>query len=313
MRTLIVHNPRSGFGSDYIYEFERALLQDGDECVFRILTEKPSDDVERLADAEEFDLVVVSGGDGTVSHALYTLRGRGVRTCVFPSGTANLLAANIGCAAEPAAIAKACRDDLTFDADLAEMRWTDTSGDEHLEGFALMAGSGFDAQLMHDAIPAKQILGEAAYFAAALSNLRPTVYHFTIEVDGVVHEHDGISCIIANTAMIQGDIEIVPDCVMNDGKLDLIVLETTDAAQLLLPIVAGIVDPTGRSAKRPHITTYSGATIRVTSDKPMRVEIDGDVTVGETTSWEARSLPGCCPVVIDGMSRYSTGASRAKA
>lgn len=305
MRTLIVHNPKAGFGSDSIYEFERALLREGDECVFRILTNDPSEDANNLADAESFDLVVISGGDGTVSNALYTLRDRNVRTCIFPSGTANLLAANIGNASEPAALAKACIDGHAFNADLAEMHWTDTSGEEHQEGFALMAGSGFDARLMHDAIPAKQALGEAAYFAAVLSNLWPDVYRFTIEVDGNVYEHEGISCIIANTAMIQGDIEIAPGCVMDDGMLDLIVLETTDAAQLLLPIVAGIVDPTGRSTKRPHIATYRGANIRVTADKPMKVEVDGDVVSGETTSWEARSLPGCCPIVIDGMSRYS--------
>ena len=306
MRTLIVHNPMSGFGSDSIYEFERALLQQGDECVFRVLTLDPSDDIQRLADAESFDLVVISGGDGTVSHALYVLRGRNVKTCVFPSGTANLLAANIGNASEPAAIAKACLEGHTFDADLAEMHWTDLEQNDHRKGFALMAGSGFDARLMHDAIPAKQALGEAAYFAAVLANLWPDVYHFKIEVDGTVYEHDGISCIIANTAMIQGDIEIVPNCVMDDGMLDLIVLETRDAAQLLLPIVAGIVDPTGRSAKRPHIATYRGAHIRVTADKPMKVEVDGDVMAGETLGWEARSLPGSCPVIIDGMSRYST-------
>ncbi|MBQ9004986.1 MAG: NAD(+)/NADH kinase [Atopobiaceae bacterium] len=306
MRTLIVHNPRSGFGSDSIYEFERALLRQGDECVFRILTLDPDEDQERLADAESFDLVVISGGDGTVSHALYMLRDRNIKTCIFPSGTANLLAANIGNASEPTAIAKACIEGRTFDADLAEMSWTDTEHNEHKEGFALMAGSGFDARLMHDAVPAKQALGEAAYFAAVLANLWPDVYHFTIEVDGVVHEHDGISCLIANTAMIQGDIDIAPGCVMDDGMLDLIVLETKDAAQLLLPIVAGIVDPTGRSSKRPHIATYRGAHIRVTSDKPMKVEVDGDVMEGETLSWEARSLPGCCSIVIDAMSRYAS-------
>lgn len=83
MRTLIIHNPASGFGSDAIYEFQRALLCEGDECVIRVIrVDQPSAPL--VADAESFDLVVISGGDGTVAGVLYLLRNRGVRTCVFP-------------------------------------------------------------------------------------------------------------------------------------------------------------------------------------------------------------------------------------
>ena len=39
MRTLIIHNPKSGFGSDAIFQFERALVRGGDECVLRILAD----------------------------------------------------------------------------------------------------------------------------------------------------------------------------------------------------------------------------------------------------------------------------------
>lgn len=305
MRTLIVHNPMSGFGSDHIYEFQRNLLKAGDECVFRILTDDPKEDAMRLADAEDFDLVVISGGDGTIAHALYMLRNRDVTTCVFPSGTANLIVANIGNATEPTALAQACIDGKTFTADLGEIVWTDSAGNEHKEGFALMAGSGYDAQLMFDAVSAKSILGEAAYFAAALNNLRPDVCHLTITVDGITHEHDGISCMVANTATMQGEIEIVPDCVMDDGLLDCIIIETPDAAHLLVPLLAGIVDPTGRDVKRPHITSYRGKHVKVTSNKPMKLELDGDVADSEVTSWEARVLPECCRMVIDHLSRYA--------
>lgn len=304
MRTLIVHNPKAGFGSDSIYEFERALMEDGDECVLRILTEREHD-VACLADAEEYDLVVVSGGDGTVSHALYTLRNRNVPTCVFPSGTANLLAANIGNATEPAALAKACKQGNTFTADLGEMHWVDTNGESHVEGFAIVSGTGFDAQLMHDAIPAKKLFGEASYFTAVLNNLKPDIFHLTITIDGVVHEHDGISCMVANNAMMQGEIEIVADCTMDDGLLDVIVLETTDAAQLIRPVLAGIVDPKGRDVGRPNITSYRGKHIKVTSDRPMKIEVDGDVATSEVLSWEAKVLPNCCTIICDAMSRYA--------
>ena len=72
MRTLVIHNPRSGFGSDAIYQFERALLREGDECVVRLLPPQ-IDARSACAGAESFDVVVVSGGDGTVAALLYEL------------------------------------------------------------------------------------------------------------------------------------------------------------------------------------------------------------------------------------------------
>lgn len=91
MRFLILHNPRSGFGSDAIYEFERALLHDGDECLMRIMDDA-WDPKQAVQDAALYDCVIISGGDGTIGHLMYALRNTGVPLCVFPSGTANLIA-----------------------------------------------------------------------------------------------------------------------------------------------------------------------------------------------------------------------------
>ena len=97
MRVLIIHNIASGFGSDAIFQFERHLLREGDECVMRILKKDTPDLGKRLLkDVEKFDLVVISGGDGTVATLLTHLKYRKVRTCIFPSGTANLFFGNIG-------------------------------------------------------------------------------------------------------------------------------------------------------------------------------------------------------------------------
>ncbi len=306
MRALIVHNPHSGFGSDAIFEFERSLLQDDDECVMRILDTNPATDEKHLADAESFDLVVISGGDGTVSHALETLRGCTVPICVFPSGTSNLLAASIGNSAEPAALAAACRKGSTFAIDLGAMSWVDDKGEAHSESFAVMAGGGFDAKIMNDARGAKHKLGEAAYFAAVMNNLRPGVAHFTITVDGQVYKHEGISCLVANSAMMQRDIEIAPGFAINDGLLDVIILETPDTTHLLKPLVAGLMDPSGKDLKRSHVTTYRGAHITVESDRPLHLELDGDVAEGVTSSWEAKVQKGCCQIIADNMSRYGT-------
>ncbi len=307
MRTLIVHNPKSGFGSDAVFQFERALVHAGDECVLRVLA--PGDNGEKiLADAEDFDVVVVSGGDGTVASLLYDLRGRKVPTCVFPSGTANLLCANIGNGAEPAALARACRQNTYADLDMGEMRWVDENGCEHRAGFSLMSGTGFDAQLMQAALPNKASMGQAAYFAAVLENTHPDVIQFKITVDGQVYEREGITCMVANNAMMQGDIQIVPNCRMDDGRLDVIVVETNRAAQLLRPLIFGLVDPSGNAIGRPKLESFSGQHIRVEASKPVPIEIDGEVVDGKTLAYEAVCLPGASRIIVDSMSPYKAAA-----
>lgn len=307
MRSLIIHNQSSGFGSNAIFEFERELIRGGDECVLRSLDRQtPASEV--LTDAEEFDLVIVSGGDGTTTNALYALRNRQVPVCVFPSGTANLLFSNLGNGPEPAAIAKACRWLKPVPIDLGELRWTSTDGQSHTKGFGIMSGMGFDAQLMTSAQAGKQTLGEAAYFTAVLANLNPTVADFTITVDGKTYERSGISCIVANTAMMQGDINIIPDCRMDDGQLDVMVLATTAAVQLLVPILAGIIDPAGAIIGRPGIERFSGREIKVSSSVPLPIQRDGDAEGELVEGYEVSCLPSSNLVVVDENSPYFTRA-----
>lgn len=202
MRCLIIHNPASGPSSDEIYAFTHALAQGGDEVVMRFIGDgmEPEDAV---ADVREFDRVVVSGGDGTVSNVLDQMRGCGVPTLVFPSGTACLFFNNIGNAPEAAALAKACRAGRTVKVDMGELFWLDENGNEKRHGFIIIAGSGFDAEITMKAAPIKNDIGEIAYFLSALATPNPTVAHFTIEHDGIVEELDGICCMAGNTSVIQ--------------------------------------------------------------------------------------------------------------
>ena len=303
MRCLIVHNPRSGFGSDAVFAFERELVRAGDECLLRVLDD--GFDVDRaLEGADGFDVVVLSGGDGTVSSLLYALRDLSVPVCAFPSGTANLLFNNIGNSPEPAALARACRWGDVAPCDLGEVSWEDTDGRAHVRGFSIMAGSGFDAELMAAAAPNKKAMGEAAYFMAALADPSPQVVTYRIEADDEVYEREGIACLVANNAMIQGEIEIVPGCSMDDGLLDVIVLEAADAMQLARPLLAGLLDRKGRALGRPKLETFRGREVRISASRPIPMQADGEVVCESVSSWSARVLPGAVRLVVDGLSRY---------
>ena len=301
MRCLIIHNLASGPSSDEIFAFAHALSASGDEVVMRFIGDgmEPEDCVR---DVREFDRVVVSGGDGTVSNVLYQLRDCCVPTLIFPSGTANLFFNNIGNAPEAAALAKACRAGRTAKIDMGELFWQNEQGQEQRHGFIIIAGSGFDAEIMKTAAPTKNDIGEIAYFLAALSTPNPTVAHFTIEHDGKVDELDGICCMAGNTAVIQNDINLFPDCRMDDGLIDIVVIEPARTVQLLPTVIAAALDPAGATIGRPQFKMIQAKEAKITCTPSMGMQFDGEVIPSNSGVFGARVLPKCLDVIVDDFS-----------
>lgn len=298
MRCLIIHNLASGPRSDEIFAFEHALVRAGDEVVMRFIGggTEPAD---ATSDARSFDRVVVSGGDGTISNVLDCLRDTHVPTLVFPSGTANLFFNNIGNGTEIAALAAACRAGRTAKVDMGELFWKNDSGAIERHGFTIIAGSGFDATIMEKAAPAKKDMGEVAYFLSALSTLEPDVAHFTIEHDGKVDELDGISCMLGNTAVIQNGINLFPDCRMNDGLLDIAVIEPVGLVQLLPTALAAVIDPAGKGLGRPQFKMIQAREVKVTCTPSLGMQFDGELISSNTGVFGARVLPQCLDIIID--------------
>lgn len=303
MRALVLHNEKAGFGSDAVFMFIRALAHPGDEVQLRVLPD-PWDPDEAVADVNAWDLVVVSGGDGTVGSLLWALRGSETPVCVFPSGTANLFVSDLGNAPEPAAMARACRVGATMWSDIGQVSWQDPDGQTHVDGFTLMSGTGFDATLMRAAVPNKKAMGQAAYLVAAFDNPNPPVVTFDLDMDGEHVQRDAIACIIANTAMIQGEIEIVPDCRVDDGLLDVILLEAPDAVGLLRTLAAGIVDRHGENLGRPQVERFQCREVKVRASQPVPMQIDGDALPYEVTHFEAAVLPSANRLIVDPLSPY---------
>jgi diacylglycerol kinase family enzyme len=98
MRITIIHNPGSGEGSFGSGDLVAAAREHGHQVTFAS-TEDADAVAARLA--EPTDLVVVSGGDGTVRNVLTRLIGRDVPATLVPAGTANNIARTIGLLKDP--------------------------------------------------------------------------------------------------------------------------------------------------------------------------------------------------------------------
>lgn len=286
MKVLVIHNLRSGLRTGAVYDFARMYAEDGDEvCIRTFGSSTPLPGL--LADAQDFDFVVASGGDGTVASVSYELRSTDIPILPFPAGTANLLAMNLFSPNEPHALCKVVDDALTLSFDLGEIETEDGAR----RGFSMMAGCGYDSLIMSTAVEHKRLLGDIAYFEAAFSNPTPQVSEFTLTIDGHEVRSSGIGVVLANFSKLQFDLMVSDENLPRDGMLDVIVLKTENAIQLLPTLMAKVFDHSGALTKKMGaLELYRGTEIHVEADPAMFIEYDGEPTT-LSTPFTARCLP----------------------
>ena len=300
MRLLVINNKSSGHGDSGIYDFIRSIGEDGDEIVIRNLGgDRPME--EQLSDARDFDLVVVSGGDGTVSSVCYGLRYSGVPVVPFPSGTGNLLNMNLNAPEEPRELAnmvKAHHEELY---DLAEMTFQDSDGKQQSVGFSIIAGAGYDASIMEHAQDLKGVLGQSAYYMSALVGSKLVKSNIEMKVDGQTIRTSGVGVMAVNFAKIAPDISITHVNDARDGLLEVVVITPDSKIGLTPALFAAALDKRGQYPSRSSaLEIYVGRQIEVKCDPPLPIQHDGEVP-GATTPFTATCLPGALKTLVDDM------------
>lgn len=296
MRVLVIDNPRSVAGADAeLYEFVHLLAMAGAEVDVRPFDKyTPMEGL--LRDAASFDRIVAGGGDGTTSAVAYELRGSGLPILAYPAGTANLLPANLGLPRDPALLARLVLQGATRTTDLGEMR---ADGRPDPMGFAVMAGAGFDANVMEGAAANKATLGVGAYFLSVMGNLMPTVADFRIMLDGELLATDGIAVIVVNFAKIQFDLSVTHDSDATDGLLEVAVIRTRNVAGLIPAVWQAMLDRIVDLPQREGLEIHKARKITVEAEPPLPLQFDGEVA-GVTTPFSAKVLPGAATFLVPG-------------
>lgn len=301
MKVLIINNLASGYREGAIYDFVRSFAEDGDEICLRS-TNGTTPIGSLLEDAKKYDLVVASGGDGTIATVAYELRDSGVPVMPFPAGTANLLSDNLEMPGEVHALAKLARNGETLDFDIGEIE-----ADGERRGFMLIAGAGYDASIMSGAERNKRVLGQAAYFLSAATNIAPQYSSIKLTIDGKEVETGGIGVLLLNFSKLQFDVYITHSSQPRDGAIDVVVLKAKNAVELLPSVMAALLDTDGQHPDRGDaLEIYSGKEISIEADPGFEVQYDGEL-MGKTTPLKARILPGAARFVVsdEGRARFA--------
>lgn len=163
------------------------------------------------------DLVIAAGGDGTVRACAAALAGTDVPLAIVPCGCANLTAVALGIPARLGAALRVALQGQDCCIDLA-------SADGAL--FTAMAGIGLDAAIVGATrSSAKRLAGWPAYAAAATGQLLRPPSRFTIRLDGgdpLIRMARSVA--VGNSGLLPGGFPIIPDALLDDGMLDVVIL-----------------------------------------------------------------------------------------
>jgi methylglyoxal synthase len=285
----LIYNPVSGHGNP---EEDLALIQKllkpaMELRVHQTTPDKTATELTQEAIAAEADLIIASGGDGTVSAVAGELIGTQIPLGVIPRGTANAFAVAVGIPARLNPIASACEVILA-----GQTRVVDAARCNGLP-MILLAGIGLEAETVERADrETKNRWGVLAYIVAGVQQFQEQeLFETEIEVEGVVKTFQAGAVTIANAApatsvMAQGLGRVVAD----DGLLNV----TIAAPQTELQAVTAMVDLLGSAllrlpSQRPDIICLETARIKVTTQPPQKVALDGEIM--GTTPVEIECIP----------------------
>ncbi|MEP6994524.1 MAG: diacylglycerol kinase family protein, partial [Acidobacteriota bacterium] len=157
------------------------------------------------------DLVVVCGGDGTISEAAGGLQGSDVPLAVLPGGTSNVLAREMQIPLDFSAA-----EELLLSGIPSEVRFAHADS----RPFLLWAGAGLDARVMGKLnLKVKRWLGRTGIALTAIPEfLRYEFPRLEVLIDGIAHE--ATFAVVCRASRIAGEWIIAPDARLDGEVLD---------------------------------------------------------------------------------------------
>ena len=220
----------------------------------------------RQAMADGAELIFACGGDGTVMAVVTALTGTDVAMAILPAGTGNLLATNLGLATDAATGVQVVLDGGRRKIDVGVV-------DDQC--FAVMAGMGFDAQMLEGTSEtAKRRLGWLAYLGGAVKHLRNRPMRARIVLDGgSPMARRPRSVIVGNVGRLQGGVRLLAEAKPDDGKLDVAILSPNNLrnwAELGWAVLR-------RRKRIPRMEIYTAERVEISSNRPQSRQLDGDL------------------------------------
>lgn len=276
-RLLLIVNPCSGRAKMHT-ELLRVVetLSNGGYTVTVYPTKTRGDATDYVSNLSEneYERIVVCGGDGTLNEVITGLMKSGLHITLgyIPSGTLNEWSSGLGIARS---IPKAAEDINTgkkIRLDIGRF------GDRY---FSYTASFGAFTDASYSAPQdVKNVLGQAAYFfegIKSLGNIKPVRLKFKTEEREI--EGDFLFGAVSNSMSVGGIVKFDESAVkLNDGRFEVLLIRNPDNILKLQPIIDGILK---RDFDREGIEFFTTESITVTGGDGLSWTLDGEYAEGK--------------------------------
>lgn len=221
--------------------------------------------------AQHFDVIVACGGDGTIRKAAIGIRDQDALLGLLPLGSGNDFAKMLG-------LKKSFERNLTI-LKQAQVITCDIVQVNNTQ-FINTLGIGFDGYTNY--LSSKSaIKGSFKYVIAGLrALLTANLFNATITINNVSEKFESMMLIVANGKWEGGKYLVSPESLINDGELELIILNKISKAALAYEFIRLSI---GRPLSTDLITLKRCSKAEIHLSKRVYVHADGEVEPREST------------------------------
>jgi diacylglycerol kinase (ATP) len=279
VRTLLLHNPTAGAAHPRADELLNQLTAAG----FSPSYQSSKDETYREALEEEWDLVIVAGGDGTVARAARALGDRKIPIAILPIGTANNIARALGLSGDIEFLIPHLRTARSrqLDVGVAEGPWGKRKFFEAV-GFGAIAKA-----IAHSGPkPPKPLRIDSGREDLQKFVREAEAERFEIAVDGERFAGDFLLLEILNFHLTGPALPISLSAAPDDGVLDVVFLFEKDRGRMLewlkepetrLPPVTVLKGrKIGLRWERGHVRIDSRIYLPPESASPVKIQLESD-------------------------------------
>jgi diacylglycerol kinase (ATP) len=289
---VVVANPTAGHGKAGRRIGKVTTALHALRVPHEVRVSESGEDLQRIA-REAADagtrILAALGGDGTASLMANAVLGSGTALAALPSGTGDDFAKAIGAGTLDVAIELLANPKIR---DLDVVHVTTGATETHAVN---IVSAGFDSEVNETANGMTIRLGGTGTYVAALvktlSRFSPAA--FSIEVDDERLELDAMLVEVGNGRWTGGRMQVLPNAVMNDGLLDVCVVEALSKPAFVRAFPRVF---TGAHTSHPKVRMLRGRRVELQANRRVEVYADGERVGPLPAILEVR--PAALPVVV---------------
>lgn len=273
IRVKLIFDPISGggIGSQYIDDVVKKLKTN--KVDLDLHTTKDVGDAKEITEEikeDEFDVVAVMGGDGTINEVINGLLPSKTPIVIIPSGVANVFANEVGIPINPLKACEAIYKGNLYEVDIGRI------DDSY---FLSLASIGFDSYVLKTTPPSlKSKYGKLAYIYTGLKTVfsyKSTPIYVEFKDGDIIKKKKCYFMVIGNVSIYGSPyVKMTPKASVTDGLLDVCLFKKENFINYFRYFLGAIFRI---HTQFPDVEYFQTEKLYVESKKPIMVETDGDV------------------------------------